>query len=454
MALVNLQQLRDAILGHVLGPGDRGYDKARKAWDKNIDQHPTVIVQPQGPADIATAIRHAAGWSMPVAVQSTGHGAVLPCDDGMLIDTSALDDVEIDAERAVARVAPGAIWENVTKAVQPHGLAGRAGFNSTVGVVGYTLGGGWGWLSRRHGMACDHIVAADMVLADGSMVRVDANRDPDLFWTLRGGGGSVGVVTSLEFGLVPLTSAYGGSLTFPLERARELMNLFAIATKNADTRLTTAIRLFRPPSEGLFAKLFGGKPAVMIMLCFLGDEKEGEPLVRRWVEAGPTHGSIGTLKTSEIGEIEGSPPKGAKSVQVGEQLSRLNDAAIEALVSRFEPDDAPVFLTELRHIGGALRERAHAECDRRDGEYLLHLESPAPDEERRRAAVDWIDGTRRMLKPVLTGASALGFVGDGHRALSAVRRGFSDAHRERLAAVKQRVDPENRFRFNIGVGLS
>ena len=449
----DLEQLRTQLSGRAFGSEDSEYNRARAAWNKNIDQHPAVIVQPQGPADVASAIRHAARWSLPVAVQSTGHGAILPCDEGVLIDTSALDGVEIDAEREVARVAPGAIWKKVMKAAEPHGLAGRTGFNPTVGVLGYTFGGGWGWLSRQHGMACDHIVAADMVLADGSTIRVDAEREPDLLWALRGGGGNVGVVTSLEFGLVPLHSAYGGSLTFPLERARELMNLFAMSTRNADIRLTTAIRLFRPPSDGLLGKLFGGKPTVSVMLCFLGDEEEGEPLVRRWIDAGPAHGSIGTLKSSELGDIEGPPPKGAKSVQVGEQLSRLNDAAIEALVSRFEPDDAPVFLTELRHVGGVLRERADAACDRRDGEYLLHLEALAPYDEARCAATDWIDGTRRVLEPVLSGASALGFVGDGERGLMASRRGYSNANLERLAAITNRIDPEDRFRFNISTAF-
>lgn len=450
---VDLEQLRVALKGRVIGPDDRGYDDAREAWNKNIDQHPAVIVQPENASDIQAAVRHASLRSMPVAVQSTGHGAVLPADGAMLIDTSALTEISIDPERATARVAPGAIWEEVAKAAARHGLAGRAGFNPTVGVLGYSLGGGYGWLSRRHGLASDHIIGADLVLADGSAVRVDADNRADLLWALRGGGGNVGIVTALEFELVPLASAYGGMLSFPLDRARELFGLFLEQTKDTDPRLTTAIQLSRVPSQGLLAKLFGGKPTVSVMLCFLGDEAEGQALTRKWLDAQPAHGSLAKLKPNDLGSIEGSPPKGMKSVQVGEQLARLDSASIETLVARFEPDDAPIFLTELRHVGGAVRSDAEGAFNRRDGEYLLHLESRAQDEEERRVASEWLDGTRRMIEPVLAGSAALGFHGDGERGLATARRAFSDEHRERLTDIKHQADPDNRFRFNIGAAV-
>ena len=337
-----IERLRSAISGKVFTPGDRGYDDAREAWNKNIDQHPALIVQPDAAADVRIAVRQAADWSMPVAVQGTGHGAVLPCDNALLIDTSELDDVEIDADRLICRVGPGATWKQVQKAAGKHHVAGRAGFNPTVGVLGYTLGGGWGWLSRQHGMACDHIAAAEMVLADGSEVRVSAEENPDLLWALKGGGGHFGVVTLLEFGLVPLPAVYGGALTFPLERAREVLRLFVETTRDADRRLTTAVRLLRmPPEGGLLARLFGEKPTVTVMLCFLGDEIEGERLTRCWTNADPAHGKLETLKIREIGSIEGPPPKGAPSVQVGEQLARLDESTVETLIARFEPTTRP-----------------------------------------------------------------------------------------------------------------
>ena len=448
-ASYDLGQLRAAMGGRVLGPGDHGYDQARETWNKNIDQHPAVIVQPEGTAGIAAAVRQASLWSMPVAVQSTGHGAVLPCDGAMLIDTSGLTDVSIDVERKIARVAPGATWDKVMKAAGKHGLAGLAGFNATVGVLGYSLGGGYGWLSRRHGLACDHIVGADLVLADGSGVRVGADDHAELLWALRGGAGGVGIVTALDIQLVPLGCVYGGALTFPLDRARELLRLFAASTQDADTRLTTAIRLVRPPADGLLAKLFGTRAIVTVMLCFLGDEAEGESLTRHWHELGPAHGGLGVIEAGDLGSIEGSPPPGMKSVQIGEQLARLDAATIETLVARFEPDDAPIFLAELRHIGGAILAGVDAAYDRRDGEYLLHLESNAKDEQERAAALDWLDGSRRRIEPVLTGAAALGFSGDGERGLAAARRAYSKTNWERLAAIQKRVDPSNFFRFNI-----
>ena len=448
----DLEKLRASIAGRVLAPGDWGYDRAREAWNKNIDQHPTVLVQPKGATDIAVAVRQATRLSMPVAVQSTGHGTVLPCDGAMLVDTSGMTEVSIDPERRTARVEPGATWKTLMKAAGRHGLAGRAGFNSTIGVLGYSLGGGYGWLSRQHGLASDHITAADLVLADGSAVRVDADSHPDLLWALRGGAGHIGIVTALEFELVPLHSAYGGMLTFPLERARELL-LFATYIRNADLRLTTAIRLFRPPSDGLLAHLFGGGPRVAVMICFLGDKAEGEALTRVWRQADPAHGSLDTIETADLGSIEGAPPPGTKSVQIGEQLSRVDDAAIEALVARFEPDDAPVFLTELRHIGGAIRNGADGAIDRREGEFLLHLESRAKDDEERVRALEWLDGTRRLIEPQLAGSAALGFIGDGDLGLADARRDYSEAHRDRLAAIKSMVDPDDRFRFNLGAAF-
>jgi FAD/FMN-containing dehydrogenase len=205
-------------------PGQAGWDDARRAWNLAVDQRPAVVAFPETADDVVAAVDHARTTGLRVAVQGTGHGAgSTPLDGTLLINTARLTGVEIDAEARVARVAAGAVWRDVVDAGVEHGLTALHGSAGDVGVVGYSLGGGVGWLARKHGLASSSVLSARVVTADGDIVRADPETHADLFWALRGGGGSFGVVTELELALLPVADAYAGWLIWPIEQAADVL---------------------------------------------------------------------------------------------------------------------------------------------------------------------------------------------------------------------------------------
>src|ERR687898_2353893 len=222
-----LEALRAGLRGGAYVPGDAGYDEARAAWNLNAHQHPALVVMAAGAADVIAAVRLARDEGLGVGVMATGHGVASPCDGGVLINTSRMKGVRVDPEAQTARVEPGALWADVIPEAQVFGLAGLVGSSPGVGVVGYTMGGGFGWLGRKYGFNADSMREADVVSADGELLRVSTYEHPDLFWGLKGGGGNFGVVTSLEFDLYPLTTVYGGNLFYPMERAPEVLDAYS-----------------------------------------------------------------------------------------------------------------------------------------------------------------------------------------------------------------------------------
>src|SRR4051794_1667166 len=221
-----VRRLRRSFAGSVLVPGDDRYDAARRPWRPGLDPRPVMVAEAQDAADVRAAIVTAREHDLPVAVQATGHGTIVPSDGGVLIKTSRMAGVLVDPGRRIARAGPGARWRDVIAAAAPFGLAPLSGTAPSVGVAGYTLGGGVGWLSRRYGFAADSLVRAEVVTADGRVRTASADRHPDLFWALRGGSGNFGVVTSLEFRLYPVAQVYAGTAYFPIGRAGETLARF------------------------------------------------------------------------------------------------------------------------------------------------------------------------------------------------------------------------------------
>jgi FAD/FMN-containing dehydrogenase len=220
-----LEELRAGLKGIVYVPRDDGYDEARAAWNLNVHQHPALVVMAEGANDVLSAVRLARAEGLSVGVMATGHGVATPCDGSVLINTSRMNGVRVDPVTQTARVEAGALWRDVIPEAQEYGLAGLVG-SSGVGVVGYTMGGGFGWLRRKYGFNADSVREADIVTAEGELIKVSAYENPDLFWGLKGGG-NFGIVTSLEFDLYPLTTVYGGNLFYPVEKAAEVLELYS-----------------------------------------------------------------------------------------------------------------------------------------------------------------------------------------------------------------------------------
>jgi FAD/FMN-containing dehydrogenase len=249
MAGRDLQALRAAIAGQVFVPGQAGYDQARQGWNLAVDTRPAVVVEAGSAADVAQAVRYARAHGMRIAPQGTGHGAepLEPLDGAMLLRTTRMRQVRIDPADRTARAEAGATWADVIVPVGQHGLAALAGTSPNVGVAGYTLGGGLGWLARRYGLAANSVTAAELVTPSGDLVRADAGHEPDLFWAVRGGGG-VGVATALEMRLYQVRELYAGDLFFPIQRAAEVLRAWREWTVTVPDEVTSLAHLLRLPS--------------------------------------------------------------------------------------------------------------------------------------------------------------------------------------------------------------
>src|SRR3954470_5387338 len=246
---IDVETLRSRLYGNVFGPGDEGWDEARRAWNLAVDQRPAAVAEPLTDAGVVEVVTFARGEGLRVAPQGTGHGAsaIASLDRTILLSTRRMRGVRIDPATRRARVRAGALWADVTGPASAYGLAPLAGSSPDVGVVGYTLGGGLSWLARKHGFACDSVTAIELVTADGDHVRTDAENDPEFFRALRGGGGSFGVVTAMEFKLYPVESLTAGAMAWPWERAEEIFNAWREWTKTIPEDITSLCRILQVP---------------------------------------------------------------------------------------------------------------------------------------------------------------------------------------------------------------
>src|SRR5215831_8460640 len=267
------QALRAAIAGELFVRGDPGYDQARQAWNLAVDERPAVVVTAGSAADVVHAVRFARAQGMRIAPQGTGHGAepLEPLQGAMLLRTSRMRSVRIDPVSRTARADAGALWQDVTVPAGEHGLAALAGSSPNVGVTGYTLGGGIGWLARRYGLAANSVTAAELVTPDGRLLTANADHEPDLFWAVRGGGGSVGVVTALQMRLYPVRELYAGALFFPIQRAAQVLHAWRAWTDEVPDEVTSVGRILRLPPLPTVPEPLRGRAFALVEAACLDD---------------------------------------------------------------------------------------------------------------------------------------------------------------------------------------
>ncbi|MEV4224239.1 FAD-binding oxidoreductase [Nonomuraea sp. NPDC049725] len=337
--------LRGALKGRVLLPGDDGFDQAAAAWNLTVGQPVAAVVEAADAGDVAALVRYARRAGLTVTAQPSGHGASGDVEGVILLRTGRLNDVEVRAEERVARVGAGAKWGQVLAAAGPLGLAGLAGSAPGVSVTGYTLGGGIGWFSRAYGFASDSVRALDVVDADGEPGRVTAESDPDLFWALRGGGGDFAMVTAVELELYPVPVLYGGRVIWPEHRTGEVYDAFLEITAEAPRELSVWINRFQPP---------GAPPMVTLDLAYLGEAARAEDLLARLGKIeGALSDSRGVVPLAELGGITAEPTDPAPSIARAELLTGLDADAVERLLAK--PVE-PLINVQIRHLGGALAE--------------------------------------------------------------------------------------------------
>ena len=445
-----MRPLGAKLSGAALAPGDDGWDEARAAWNLTADQRPAGVVLADGVDDVRATVEFAREHGARVAPQSTGHAAsgITSLDGTILRRPLGMGGVEIDAAARLARVEGGAVWSAVAAKAGEHGLVGLSGSAGEVGVVGYTLGGGIGWLSRKHGLACNSVVSFDVVNADGDVVRASADSEPDLFWALRGGGGSFGIVTAMEFTLYPLAEAYAGMIAWPAARGVDVIPAYLEWVKGLPEEMSAWVRYLTLPPIPEVPEHLRGNPIVDVTAAYAGPESEGAELLRPLLELGePMMNTFATVPASGLGALNGDPEEPVPGLGDGDLLGELPAEAADALAGVAGPDSgSPLLSVQLRHLGGALtRPPAGAGATAGlDAEYALYAVGIAMGPEMAQATSAHVNKVKETLAPWSTGRRYLNFVDvPAPAALS-----FDDETYARLLQVRAQHDPQNLFRAN------
>jgi FAD/FMN-containing dehydrogenase len=450
-----IEELKSATRGQLLLPGDAGFDEARSIWNAMIDRHPAIILRCAGVADVRRGVAFARDNHLPLAVRGGGHniaGTAL-CDDGLVIDLSPMKSVYIDASARRAYVEPGATLGDFDHEAQAFGLATPLGINSTTGVAGLTLGGGFGWLSRKYGMTVDNLISADVVTADGELLHASADSHEDLFWAIRGGGGNFGVVTRFEFALHPVGPlVYGGLVVLPLEQAKNALLQYRTAVENMPEELSVwVVSRLAPPLPFLPPEAHG-KPVIVFAMCYSGPVENGPSVV----EAVRGFGT-------PIGEHLGPMPyamwqqafdpllsPGARNYWKSHNLDKISDGLIDALLHAIGALPSPqceIFFGQI----GAQTSRVPVEAtaySSRDTQYAMNVHGRwdnASDDER---CIGWARAFFDAAAPFALGSVYVNFMTqeEGGRVADAYGPNY-----ERLVAVKSHYDPRNLFRHNQNI---
>ncbi len=448
-------QLRAGLQGQVIFPEEPGYDDARLAWNRKIVQYPAVIVEAETAQDVVTAVSFARDHHLGVAAQATGHGNVRPADDCLLILTHKMTGVTIDPIARTASVEAGVKWGAVLAAAQQHGLAPLLGSSPTVGAVGYTLGGGLGWLGRKYGLAADNVLHFEVVTADGQLRRAANDENTDLFWGLRGGGGSLGIVTSMTIRLFPVSQVYAGNLFYPASMAQDVLRHYRAWIADAPDELTTSVVMMNFPPLPEMPDFLRGQSFVMVRGCYCGSVADGETLLRHWRDwRPPVIDDFKPIPFTAAATISNDPVDPMPGFTSGAWLQELSDEAIAALVAYGLGTDgrSPLVFTEIRHAGGAIRRAARetAVYGNRDSELLLLLVGVAPTVEAQQQLAAYTDQLKDALRPSLTGGVYMNFL-EGAESQQRIRDGLAPGGYEQLASLKARLDPENLFRFSFNI---
>jgi FAD/FMN-containing dehydrogenase len=453
----SLDELRFRLGGAVYEPGTPEYAEACTLFNAMIERYPALVARCAAPDDLVAALAFAQQHGLEVSVRAGGHSVagLSLVDGGLVIDVRGMADIAVDPERRVARVGAGVTWAELDRATQPHGLATTGGRVSSTGVAGLTLGGGSGWLERKHGLTCDNLLAVELVTADGELVRASEEENPDLFWAHRGGGGNFGVVTSFEFRLHPLESeVFAGLALYPAEHGRELLALYRDVMRDAPEELSLAYLYLTAPAEPDVPEHLHGRLVVAIAGMYAGPPDEGEEALRAVREFGPPEVDFfGPMPYAEFQCMIDDPP-GYRNYWTAEHLTDLPDEAIEAIASRSEelpPGPAQLFIVAWGGAVPRVSEEASPLAGR-DARFVVHpfalWEDPADDER----LIAWARAFRTDLREFATGDVYLNFIGDEGRAR--VRAGYEKRSYDRLAQVKADWDPENVFRASGNVDPS
>ena len=428
-------------------PDHGRWEQARLAWNRAVDQRPAAVVLAEGVGDVVAAVRLAREHGLRVAPQTTGHGAAALGDlaGTLMVKTAAMRGVQIDPTKRLARSDAGALWMDVVQPAASHGLAALAGSSAGVGVAGYTLGGGIGWLGRRHGLAANSVRAVEIVTADGELVRADADHDCDLFWALRGGGGGLGVVTAIEFDLLPIAEVFAGAMFWPLESAADVLQTWRELTETAPEELTSVGRIMSLPPLPEIPEPLRGRSFAIVEAAWLGDGDACAELLAPLRALDPEIDTFATIPAPALSRLHMDPDGPVPGAGDGMVLDAVPAAAIDALIEvAGAGSGSPLLSVELRHLGGALG-RCPADAGALaaiDGAFALWAVGIAIDEPARLAVDDHVDAVKDALAGFRASTGYLNFCDRP----GSCEQFFSQMTYWRLCSVKSRYDGENMFR--------
>ncbi|MGH9293884.1 MAG: FAD-binding oxidoreductase [Acidimicrobiales bacterium] len=439
-----------ALAGRIVLPEHSNWDEARLAWNLAVDQQPAAVVFPESAADVIAAVELARAFELRVTAQGTGHNAAPlgPLEDTVLVKTERMRGIEIDPENQIARIDAGVRSVELVEAAAWHGLAPLAGSSPDVGVVGYTLGGGLSWFGRKYGLAASNVHAIELVTAGGRLVRTDGEHEPDLFWALRGGGGSFGIVTALELQLIRISEVYAGILWWPIERDREVLRAWAELTRRElPDELTTVGRYLRPPSLPEVPEPVRGKSFVVVEAIHLGEPEQADELLAPLRALGPVMDTIRRIPTPALSHLHMDPEHPVPATADGMLLHKLPPEAIDKLIrTAGAASSSPLVSLEVRQLGGELG-RAHpggGALAAVDADYVLYAVGISPAPEAAAQVRAHIEVVADALRPWAAGQTYLNFAEtrrDPHTL-------WTETAQQRLRRVKATLDPDNLIRSN------
>lgn len=434
----------------ILKAGDPGWDDARQAWNLAVDQQPAAVALPTSAQDVVDAVRFARENGLRIAAQGTGHnaGPLGPLADTLLLKTSAMRGVSVDPDAKLATIEAGALAEDVGTAAAEHGLAWLTGTSPDVGVIGYTIGGGISWFGRRHGLAANHVDAVEVVTADGQFLRVDRDHELDLFWALRGGGGSFAIVTKLELRLIEIREVYAGQLWWPADADAAVLRAWGALTQaDVPDEFTSAVRLMNFPDAPALPDHLRGQSFVIVFVCHVGRPADADSLLAPLRALGPTTDTTETIPVTALSQLHMDPAQPTAALGDALMLTSLPSAALDAFLDAAGPnaDDRPIW-AELMQLGGAIK-RPHplgGALAAIDADYQFTVGASAASPQAAEAGERSVAAATNAIQPWTAPRMYLNLAANNR---DPATFWTPDAY-ERLRQIKAAVDPDNLIRSN------
>ena len=444
-----------AFRGEILGPTDPAYDIHRQIWNGSFDRRPAVIARCAGVSDVIAAVKFGHESGLPVAVRSGGHSfpGLSVADDALMIDLSAMKGVRVDPEKRTARVQAGVLLGELDRETQAFGLAVPSGIVTHTGVAGLTLGGGIGWIMRKHGLSVDQLVSVDLVTAEGEFVKASADENADLFWGVRGGGGNFGIVTEFEFNCVSLgPQILAGPIFWPMEKSGEVLRFYRDWVAEAPDELMTIVVHRKAPPLPFVPKELHGKPVVMVIPCWVGDLEEGERFIRPLREFGSPVADVCAVKPYLVHQamLDPSFPPGRWYYFKSCDVAELTDEIIDITVERSLKIGSPLSSFPIWQMGGAVSRVSDDETafNGRTAGFTYNIGASTETSEGFEEERDWVRSFWSALEPWHEGVY-VNFLGD--EGAERVRASYGPGKYDRLQALKRKYDPDNFFRINQNV---